>query len=288
MAPDEHPLRNISDTARWVAVYRARETERPDALFRDPFAGRLAGARGGEIAKIFAFGTKNEWSFVARTYLFDRYILDEVARGADLVLNLAAGLDSRPYRLDLPPSLQWVEVDLPELIAYKTEVLAGDTPRCTLERIALDLADVSRRRALFAQVGARARRALIVCEGLLIYLNPVQVGELATDLAATTSFQRWAIDVASPGLLKLLRKNMGSSLIDAGAPLKFAPAEGPDFFVPFGWWPIEVHSLFKTAARLHRLPFPMRLFAWLPESQGRQGSRPWTGAVLLGRGGQAG
>ena len=43
-------VRNISDTAMWAAAYRARETERPGALFRDPFAKRLAGPRGEQIA----------------------------------------------------------------------------------------------------------------------------------------------------------------------------------------------------------------------------------------------
>ena len=42
---------SISDTALWVAVYRARETDRPDALFRDPLAYRLAGTRGEQIAQ---------------------------------------------------------------------------------------------------------------------------------------------------------------------------------------------------------------------------------------------
>lgn len=47
-------VRDVSDTALWVAVYRARETERPDALFRDPYARRLAGARGEQIARAAA------------------------------------------------------------------------------------------------------------------------------------------------------------------------------------------------------------------------------------------
>ena len=50
-------VRNISDTARWVAYFRARETQRPDALFRDPFAERLAGERGFEIANTLAQAT---------------------------------------------------------------------------------------------------------------------------------------------------------------------------------------------------------------------------------------
>jgi O-methyltransferase involved in polyketide biosynthesis len=89
-------IHNISDTARWAAVYRARETERPDALFRDPFARRLAGERGEEIANAIAFSNKNTWSWIARTYLFDHFITQEIAGGCDLVINLAAGLDARP------------------------------------------------------------------------------------------------------------------------------------------------------------------------------------------------
>src|SRR6478752_3402371 len=95
--PGTEPLiRNISDTARWVAVYRARETERPDALFRDPFAARLAGKRGEEIAAEVLKRSRNDWSLVLRTYLFDQFITDYVCGGGDLVLNLAAGLDARP------------------------------------------------------------------------------------------------------------------------------------------------------------------------------------------------
>src|SRR5215467_13602968 len=116
MSDPESRIRNISDTARWVAVYRARESERRDAVFRDPFARVLAGARGEQIAKAMPDAEKNAWSFVARTYAIDRMIAAEVARGADVVLNLAAGLDARPYRMELPASLRWIEVDLPDIL----------------------------------------------------------------------------------------------------------------------------------------------------------------------------
>src|SRR5580658_7216524 len=132
-------VRNISDTARWVAYFRARETERPDALFRDPYAERLAGEHGFHIANTLPEGNKHEWAWVARTYLFDHFVSGAIQAGADLVVNLAAGLDARPYRMDLPASLQWVEVDLPEIVSYKQEILADAKPRCRLDRIALDL-----------------------------------------------------------------------------------------------------------------------------------------------------
>ena len=129
-------IRDISDTARWVAAYRARETERPDAVFRDPYARALAGERGEQIAAALPYNGKNsEWPFVARTYLFDRFVAREVAQGCNLVLNLAAGLDTRPYRMDLPPTLQWVEVDLPEILDYKEDVIGDAQPACALEPV---------------------------------------------------------------------------------------------------------------------------------------------------------
>src|SRR4030081_124954 len=99
---DEPLIRDISDTARWMAVYRARESEREDALFRDPFARALAGDRGERIAAAPKFGDHNAWSCIARTYLFDRFVTRLVEHGADMVVNLAAGLDTRPYRMTLP------------------------------------------------------------------------------------------------------------------------------------------------------------------------------------------
>src|SRR5437764_9971197 len=111
-------IRDVSDTARWVAVYRARESERPDAVFRDPYARRLAGERGEQIANALPFGQQNAWSWTARTYLVDRIVAAHVAGGGDLVVNLAAGLDARPYRMELPQALRWIEVDLPQMIDY--------------------------------------------------------------------------------------------------------------------------------------------------------------------------
>jgi hypothetical protein len=125
---------------------------------------------------------------------------------------------------------------------------------------------------------------LILTEGLIIYLTAEEVGALAQDLAAPPSFQRWALGIASPGLLRLLRKNMGQQLDRAGAPLKFGPPEGPEFFVPYGWKPIDVRNPLKTAARFKRLSFGMRLAAMLPASNGKQGSRPWSGICLLAKG----
>jgi len=280
--PAEPLIRNISDTALWVAVYRARETERQDALFRDPFARKLAGERGEQIAKGMEAGQRYEWPYIARTLRFDQIITEQIKQGTDMVINLAAGLDTRPYRMDLSSSLKWIEVDLPGVMDYKEEILGKEKPRCALERVRLDLADIAGRRALFQELGRNARKVLVVTEGLLVYLTRDEVSALGRDLAAQSSFRDWAIDLCSPGLLKVLQKNLGA-LSEAGSPLKFGPEEGPEFFTQDGWKAVEVYSMLKTAAQIKRLPFFLRLMALLPESQGRQGSRPWGAVCRLTR-----
>lgn len=279
----QKPLRNISDTALWAAVFRGWENKRPDALFRDPYAERLAGERGAKIAKEMKFGTRHTWSWIARTYVIDQTIREQIAEGADMVINLAAGLDTRPYRMPLPASLAWLEVDLPGILNYKQEALGGERAACSLERIKLDLADVSARREVFGELGRRAKRALIVSEGLLIYLSREEVAALATDLARPPSFRNWVLDMVSPALLRLMQKRMGSHLELAGAPLKFGPEEGPDYFFPYGWRPVRVQSMLHAAARVKRLPLWMRPFALFPDRFPTQGKRPWGAACLLAR-----
>ena len=280
----DRAIQHVSDTARWAAVYRARETERADAVFRDPFARRLAGERGEEIAKAFPFHEKNAWSWIARTYAFDGIIREQLAQGVDLVVNLAAGLDARPYRMDLASSVRWVEVDLPEILDYKEGILSGEKARCQLERVRMDLADAKARRELFERLASKAAKALIISEGLLPYLSEEEVGALAEDLARPNSFQRWVLEMMWPGLLKMVQKNTHEQFGDSVARLQFAPANGPDFFSNHGWKLLEVRSVFKTGAKIKRLPFFMRLFSWLPDNPVNAGSRPWSGVCLMGRG----
>ena len=199
---------------------------------------------------------------------------------ADMIVNLAAGLDARPYRMQLPPSLRWVEVDLPEILDYKERVLRNEKPVCVLERIRLDLSDVSGRSALFGRLGESGKRALIITEGLMIYLTAEAAGKLAADLAVPASFHFWIVDIASPGLLRMLRKRVAAQLSQA-APFKFAPEEGPPFFEQYGWRPVEVRSLLKNAAKLKRLSFFLRLAALLPETEKSRRDRPSSGVCLF-------
>src|SRR5512140_162724 len=113
-------IENISDTALWVAYYRAMESARPDAIFSDPFALRLAGERGQQIVDNVKGGRRMAWAMIVRTAVFDEIILDAISSyGVDTVLNLAAGLDTRAWRMKLPATLRWIDADLPGILDYK-------------------------------------------------------------------------------------------------------------------------------------------------------------------------
>jgi methyltransferase (TIGR00027 family) len=272
---------NISDTAKAVAIYRAEESERPDAAFHDPFARKLAGEKGQQMALSIEYFKTNSWLFVARTFEIDEFIMGQVEEGYDTVINLAAGLDARPYRMDLPSSLQWIEVDLPGIIEEKKKILDNETPKCELRRIQLDLTDQKARVELFKKLNRQADKALIISEGLIIYLTEEQVGSLATDLSSQKNFKRWGLDMVSPALLAILRERIGSALDQSNSKFQFAPEDGENFFLQYGWKPLEAKSAIKTAARLNRLPKELLTVADAPEPAGPKRKYPWPGICLF-------
>jgi hypothetical protein len=108
-----------------------------------------------------------------------------------------------------------------------------------------------------------------------------EAAALARDLARGANFHGWILDLASPGLLRMMQKTTGKHLSEIGAPFKFAPAEGADFFKAHGWEPVEVKGILKTAAQFKRPPFWLRLLAHLPEKTGPAGNRPWSGVCIF-------
>lgn len=278
MSDPGHTITHVSDTARWTALHRATESARPDALFHDPLAERLAGAHGRAIVAGVPWTNRSGYWLVARTKLIDDAIADALAHGCDRVLNLAAGLDARPYRLDLPSDLTWVEADLPELLAEKTHVLVDQTPRCRVTRIAVDLADPHARDAFFNEALQGATKAFVLTEGLSMYLE-------ASDIAALSGAIKrpevawWMLDFAFPGLKKRINKNVAG--ISENAPFKFAPEEGLAFFEDLGWRAAEAESLLVAANRLHRLPIWMRPLTWRRSDLRRPGGTPASAVALL-------
>ncbi|HXX65638.1 MAG TPA: SAM-dependent methyltransferase [Polyangiaceae bacterium] len=278
MTTSETAVHRVQDTARWVAVARACESERADALFKDPFARKLGGPLGEDLFLRLS-GRNGAWPIVARTVLIDRLVADAVRDGVDAVLNLAAGFDTRPYRTTLPESLAWIEVDHAELLADKEASLRESTPGCRLERVGLDLSDGDARRALLTRLGGRFRRVLVMTEGLMPYLAPQDAMTLAEDIRAMPNVFRWIADLPNSAVLRFVARQTKNAL-QGTARMQFGPDEGPLVFEPLGWKTVSAVSIFKTAGRLKRLPFPMSLFAHLPEKPYGTPGRPWSGVCV--------
>ena len=279
-------IEHISDTARWVALYRAMESERPDAHFRDPFARVLAGAKGEDILEAIPKARTMGWPMVVRTVLFDELLRERIAQGADTVVNLAAGLDARPWRMDLPQSLRWVDVDLEGILRHKTEAMAHHPPRCGYRAVHADLTDADTRSRVLAEAVDGARHAVVLTEGLLVYLTREQVAALAGDLAAQPAYRWWITDLGSPLLERFMVRAWGDAVSRGNAPFRFFPPEGTDFFRPLGWAEAEFRSTGDEARRLHRTMRGAWLWGFmslLMPAKRRREMRRMSGTVLLKR-----
>jgi methyltransferase (TIGR00027 family) len=277
---DQKLVSHVSDTARWVATYRAWETARPDALFRDPYAERLAGERGAAIARLMPKQARSGWPLIVRTKLIDDLILQSITEGCDRVINLAAGLDTRPYRMKLPDNLTWIEVDHARVIEEKERVLGTERPACNLQRRPADLSDPAARASVLDEATGGSQRTLVISEGLVIYLDEDVVRALATDLLSRPAIRWWLLDLASPELRQMMMKTMGEQL--ASAPLKFAPPNGVAYFEALGWAVQDVSSFMRAAVKYRRLPWFLRPFGLLPEPNPRQlKNARWSAVVRL-------
>ena len=280
-------IENVSDTAFWIAHYRAVESRRPDALFHDPLAGVLAGERGEKIARSMPMSFWIAWAVVMRTCIIDDFLRESIAGGADTVLNLGAGLDTRPYRMDLPESLTWIEADYPRVIDYKEERLAAEKPRCRLERVKVDLSNATERRRVLASVDARAGKIVVITEGVIPYLSNEEVGSLADDLRKLEHVRDWIAEYFAPETVRYRSRGPMARHLQ-NAPFKFAPKDWFGFFREHGWRSRGARYLVEEAERVHRpiqLPPLMRILfvirGLLSSPKGREAFRRVAGYVLL-------
>lgn len=256
-------IQNISDTSFLVAYFRAQETDRADAIFADPLAKKLVGERGEHMAHSISGMSKYvEWSVISRTIIIDRFIQKLVQSGSvDSVLNLGAGLDTRPYRLNLPSDLKWVEVDHPDIIRHKNEILKSEKPYCQLLRVELDLANRIERKKFFTDILNTSKSVLVLTEGVLFYLNEEQVAGLGEDLYLQSRFCFWIAEYLHPRVYPHL-KTRTHKVKMRNSPFLFFPKNWFDFFKNLGWVELETRYTDEIAVEFSRTP-PMPWYAKL-------------------------
>ncbi len=213
----EDQIQHVSDMALMVAACRAIETGREDGMVRDPFAERLAGERAMAIARSGPFLDLRSFIVGVRARFMDELVMETVQSGhIETVMNLGAGLDARPWRLDLPPSLRWIEVDFEGILEYKSSRLASETPRCRVERLPATSSpeDLAR---VFERVGPGP--ALMITEGLLMYLPKAAFTAIAQEAPKLSGIRHWLLDPAS---MDSLRRMTGG---DSNAIDRLRPAD---------------------------------------------------------------
>jgi methyltransferase (TIGR00027 family) len=242
-------------SAYWIEAVRARESERPDRLFDDPFARKLAGERGvaAMAASERAAGSENRFVPV-RVRWFDDAILSALADGVRQAVCLGAGMDTRPYRLDVPPGTAWYEVDVAEPLADKDILLRDHSPRCARTPVVADLAGDWR--APLEQAGFDpAARTLWIAEGLFFYLWPGQVDALLAGCAAACG----AGSVVLADVMGTL--GMGGdamrpylhSRAAAGVAPPFGTADPAGLFTAAGWAQVSLTAPGAPGANFGRL-----------------------------------
>lgn len=278
---DDSRISSVADTALWVAALRAQEAERSDPALTDSLASMLAGERGRKIARSMPHAAMVAWAVVMRASATDRLINEAVQTGIDTVINLGAGLDTRPYRMQLPADIRWVEVDLPMIIELKNAKLRDYKSVCKVERIAVDLLDVPSRNEVLARYAASSRNALVITEGLLPYFSNEDAGALARDLFALPSIGLWIQDFDNAGKRGMPRRWIKKL---RAAPFLFRVGNWFAFFQECGWRPRKIITSAEeseTLGRPYPFSFPLGLLMYSLPGEVRRKILSVTGAALF-------
>ena len=268
-------IQHVSDTSAWVAHYRAIESERPDSLFKDPFASILVGDRALSVERLQSETTKwTQWTVVMRTHIIDQMIQDLISNGITTFLNLGAGLDCRPYRLNLGANIQWIEVDFLNVVEHKQKLLQKFSPSCKLESIGLDLSNRKERQTLLAELAQKYPQIVVLTEGVLPYLTEQQVSELSEDLIRHASFKYWICEYISEKTYRYLKDPKRMKVL-INTPFQFYPKDWMGFFVGRGWLLKQPQFYTEISEKLGRAtPLP-KVFKFFELILGKKWAAPF-------------
>jgi methyltransferase (TIGR00027 family) len=247
-------LEGVGRTALGMAWVRAQESARPDRLFDDPFAAEFVAAAPDALPRIrsaddpaASLGSVLQFYGAIRTRYFDELLLAAGADGITQVVLLAAGLDSRAFRLDWPAAVTVFEVDVPEVLAFKDRVLEGRPPTCRRVELRADLRDEWAPRLIEAGFDPKLPTAWLI-EGLFIYLTSEEAAGLLDVVGGISApgsrlaFEH-SVMTESPAMARARQSSLDYvvSLWKGGL-----GAEAPEWLERHGW-SAQVHSRVAVA-----------------------------------------
>ncbi|MDP8972501.1 MAG: SAM-dependent methyltransferase, partial [Actinomycetota bacterium] len=260
----DRPTNPIAPTSRWMAAARARESERADRLFYDPLAAALAGPDGFAWLERMESAARSDGPGlypVIRTRFFDDFLMDACrGLGVRQVVLAAAGLDTRAFRLTWPPHVYLYEMDLPEVLDAKEQVIeaAGAKASCERRTVRVDLREATWPEALLASGYQPERPSVWLIEGLLYYLTRTAVHRLLEKVGALTATgSLLGLDVMNRGLFfSLVTWPLQAALARLGAPGRFGTNDPEKLMARHGW-EADVTQPGEEGANFGRWPRPM-------------------------------
>ncbi len=227
----------LNATARWTAAVRARETLREDRLINDPWAEALAGKEGLDW-----FSQRPEGAAVPiliRTRYFDDFLQSTLLnQEIHQVVLMAAGLDTRAFRLDWPPGTVIYELDQAPVLEYKEKVLhtARAISNCERRCISTDLTTTWQDSLLKAGF-APAQPSLWLLEGFLFYIPSLDIARLLEEVSALTSPGSWlGFDIINGAMLNSpITRPWIEMQAQAGAPWIGILDDPQTFLAGLGW-----------------------------------------------------
>lgn len=266
-------MQPICQTAQWTAAIRAMESARTKgALFQDRFALILAEPDGFKLLQRYRGAGVQEF-VVIRTRYFDDACAAALAGQPSIrqVVAVAAGMDTRPFRLDWPDGVKFYELDHHALLNEKAKRLAsqGATPRATRVSVALDLAANWLPLLVEADFNPHCPTLWLV-EGLLFFLTQAQVQDLLSTIRMVSApGSRLVADVASMSLLRSPFSQLFlSKLRSDGVPWLFGTDNPESFLAEQGWTICDLKEPGEPGAGGNRWPYPVypRHLAGVPRS----------------------
>ena len=253
---------SIIETARWAAAQRARESERPDRLFFDPFAGMLAGADGLAALRLSEqYNPRHEdtANYISiRIRFFDDIAQGGAAQGVRQVVLPAAGMDARAYRLPWPDGITIYELDHPELLDIKRKLLTGQSlaPNCKRVPIGTDLRQ-DWARLLVDSGFAPSEPSIWLIEGLFYYLDEPAVNHVLKEVSGLAAPRSLLVtDLVSQRLLTSPWMQQAlKAMEERGMGWQFGTDDPVGLFAQHGW-EADVKQPTEEGAKYNPQRFP--------------------------------
>jgi methyltransferase (TIGR00027 family) len=249
-------MKPISQTAFYCCGVRMQDAESAKPVCGDVYAKVFMNEDGLRILEKFKDEVNPNTSNVARARVVDDLLREELAAHPDLrIVIIGCGFDSRAYRLK---GGTWIELDEPQVIAYKNERLPASEAPNELQRIPIDFSTESLEEKLAPFAGAGP--TVVVIEGVFMYLEEATIRGLLWTLHSLFPEHKLICDLMTRKFFEKYGRTIHEKLTGLGASFKFTADNPEELFVSNGYRRLACLSIVEKSAEYQMKKIP-RLIA---------------------------